>query len=101
MSKHQLENGMYCVPKDIDEAKYIASYIDSYDMAYNQQIACLFVEPTYWFSSDKHKQGILYRCSSFGSILPLTAEIVTPGKYKEIPVTEFIQRLKGAWNENT
>jgi len=79
--KHQLENGMYCIRPYNNKAilDYVSlSNIDAHGFTSNDYILARIRQNnrlTIYFTESLH------------------------GATKEIPVTEFISRLKGEWNE--
>ena len=90
--KHQLEHNTYCVPKDKDECLNILSIADSLgilDILYSKSV---LMGENVW-PADAAPDEI-------GKAISITGDSIYAFALKrdtEIPVEEFIARLKGEW----
>ena len=93
MKEHQLEQNTYCVPKDKQQCIEILTLADEQGLidgyGYTRDVRC---NETEWPS----KAGAINKAVSFsGRYVWAFADY----RDTEIPVAEFIARLKGEWGE--
>ena len=94
MSKqHQLEDGMYCVPETAEHASELLRFAGSLGFTLSGYSKIVMYDSRYWVDGVYCPKAVAFIA---GKIYPMHDPI---NQNKQIPVKEFIQRLKGEWNE--
>ena len=97
MDKHQLESGMYCVPKDKEECLNIIGMAQHLIMPDGQYTKQVLLNKEKWPKDPMNRSsGFIPKAVQFDRYIFAFA---FKDKAKQIPVSEFIQRLKGEHNE--
>jgi hypothetical protein len=89
--KHQLEHGMYCVPKDGNKAIEVLSIANELGFTLTQNTIRVMNGTKAW-TRIKLLRGVSFYENR---IYAMKGDLTT----NEIPVEEFISRLKGEWDE--